>query len=222
MFYIAVVELFSGQRPFHKLSPMQIMTKDTQKQSHPDIPAEMPIALAQLLHDCMQFDPEKRPTAKAVLTRLQELRESSASDAQPWLLPRELAHEPLVWQDKPDGLRFVELDGKASLAQQRHLECIRSMCANVNVTQYSVLSALCKTTGFRPVNYAKDKEMDMQFTRRMRDLPGIRGIGWFFNGTSEAMAWKMCTSGLINYRVKDAGYFGSGIYLTPQAEYAAM
>lgn len=50
------------------------------------------------------------------------------------------------------------------------------------------------------------------------------------------MAWKMCTSGIVNYKAKDVGnlvfvclfssvlvgYFGSGVYVTPQAAYAAM
>lgn len=92
--------------------------------------------------------------------------------------------------------------------------------------QYPLLQRLCASTGFRPQNYAKDPDkqaLDAQLTRRLRDLPGIRGvfrfgfvvsilsficfagIGWAFNGTSETIGMKMCTSGIVNFKAKDSG-----------------
>lgn len=179
--------------------------------------------------------------------------------------PRIWPKTPLKWYPKSDGLRYTELDGSGKNAVQlRQLEWVKSLCPGVRVSrvvvvenkaledrfaaQFQLLQTLCASTGFRRADFSKDpekKEMDAQLSRRLRDLPGIRGVGWAFHGTTEPFAWKMCSSGMVNYKSKDAGtlvfasvcfrlcfvrivtlgcvgYFGSGIYLSFQAEYAAM
>ena len=240
---VVLNEMFGGQRPFDGLNQMQIMRKVDRKQ-HPDIPAEMPPGLAQLCEDCMQYEPAKRPSASAVLSRLQELRDSAAIENRaPWALPLELMRESLKWQVKDEGLRFAELNPTASATQHTHVEWIRSICGpNVKVTrvivvenkaleerfagQFGALKRLCTQSwlgkGAVQKDHAQKQVLNAQLSRRLRDLPGsgMRGIGWMFNGTSEQIAWRMCTSGIVNFKALDAGYFGSGCYVTPQAEYA--
>lgn len=194
----------------------------------------------------MQYEPAKRPTASAILTRLQELREAALVESRaPWALPAELMRdsEPLKWQTKDEGLRFAELNPTVSAAQHAQAEWIRSVCGpSVKVTrvvvvdnkaledrfagQFGALKRLCTQSwlgkGAAAAKDAQKQALNAQLSRRLRDLPGsgMRGIGWMFNGTSETIAWKMCTSGIVNFKALDAGYFGSGCYVTPQAEYA--
>lgn len=138
------------------------------------------------------------------------------------VIPKELAKEGLHWQQKNESLRFAELD-PSSPGQLRHIESVKAQCPGVKVTrvvvidnknlegrfaaQYPLLKDLCSSTVFRPVG-PKDPQkqvLDAQLTRHLRDLAGIRGILVAFNGTTEVLAWKMCTSGIVNYKAKDAG-----------------
>lgn len=187
----ACAELFGGQRPFANLNQMQIMKKVSVQKQHPEVPAEVPTALAQLLEDCMQYEAKDRPTAGDVLRKLTELRDA-ATTTQPWVIARDLAKE-VTWQTKGD-VKFAELD-PSKPTQKKQLEMVKALCPGVKVSrvllidnkaledrfaaQYPLLKALCASTHFRPVaaKDAQKQQLEHQLSRRLNDLPGVRGIG---------------------------------------------
>ncbi len=52
---------------------------------------------------------------------------------------------------------------------------------------------------------------------------GVQGLATVWHGTSESIALKIASNGFVNvkFNPSDKGYFGSGIYVTPQPRYAA-
>jgi hypothetical protein len=52
---------------------------------------------------------------------------------------------------------------------------------------------------------------------------GIQGLAPVWHGTSESVALKIAANGFVNvkFNPNDKGYFGNGIYVTPQPRYAA-
>ncbi len=52
---------------------------------------------------------------------------------------------------------------------------------------------------------------------------GVHGLATVWHGTSHSVALKIATTGFVNvkFNPNDKGYFGSGIYVSPQPRYAA-
>ena len=74
------IELYSGEKPWKKLLPQQILAQ-LMRQRSPEVPAAVPGRLKELLQACLQADPMKRPTAAEALERFPPI--AAADDAPP-------------------------------------------------------------------------------------------------------------------------------------------
>jgi len=65
-FACCIVEMVSGQRPWSGTRMSAICFKITAAREIPEIPAELPLAVRNLLHACFAFDSSQRPTFEDV------------------------------------------------------------------------------------------------------------------------------------------------------------
>lgn len=194
------------------------------------IPQDTPEPIAKLITACWAANPSDRPPIDEVVRVLEPLvpaaMKSATSDAveAPWHIPADLLQSKLHWEQQADqraaGMRFAYLDEKDPV-QAPHVARLRRLCGkHVHVTrvalidnkdlegrftyQVSLLQRLCLSTGFRPTASTSPARnaLDSQLSLRLSPLPGLRGLGLMFNGTHEKMAWKMCTTGIVNFRKK--------------------
>jgi tetratricopeptide (TPR) repeat protein len=66
---VILSEMLTGQRPFGGESPAAIMMSILSKDPSP-LPSSVPQAIAAVVHDCLQREPEARPRAAEILLRL--------------------------------------------------------------------------------------------------------------------------------------------------------
>jgi len=72
---VVLWELFTRSDPHKNLSQAAIISGVAQQNIRPPIPADCPPAYAQLMRDCWESDPQKRPSFADILTRLEGMIE---------------------------------------------------------------------------------------------------------------------------------------------------
>eukprot|EP00808_Paulinella_micropora_P025373 g75882.t1 len=72
------LECFARQRPYPQLGHHEAAVKVRDNNLRPHIPSDWPRGYAQLMKECWDKRPEKRPSMQEVCTRLKELEESLA------------------------------------------------------------------------------------------------------------------------------------------------
>lgn len=71
-FAMILFEMITNAMPFDGLNPVQIIKEVAIKESRPPIPAACHAGFKALITECWQQDPQKRPTAADVLSRLEK------------------------------------------------------------------------------------------------------------------------------------------------------
>lgn len=89
---------------------------------------------------------------------------------------------------------------------------------------HTLMKSTLSGTGYQRVDYKQRSKnlLDTELSKQLKELPGVRGVLTAFSGVVEKGAFKFARRGMVNRkRDGDKGFFGSGLYLTPQAVYAA-
>mmetsp|Transcript_7775 Transcript_7775/g.48220 ORF Transcript_7775/g.48220 Transcript_7775/m.48220 type:complete len:171 (-) Transcript_7775:431-943(-) len=72
-FAVLLWECITGKTPWESYtSPMQIIFAVGVQRVRPDIPADTPVMLCELIKDCWEHSPAKRPSFTQVLDRIQD------------------------------------------------------------------------------------------------------------------------------------------------------
>lgn len=72
-FGILMWELYSGQRPFKDMAPLQIAMAVISKDQRPPISDDMPPPLSKLISECWAKDPKDRPSLESIMQRLHDM-----------------------------------------------------------------------------------------------------------------------------------------------------
>ncbi len=75
---VLLVEILTREEPYGKdMDQVQVATRVAQGTLKLDVPANAPPMLANLITDCLQFDPKMRPTFKDICAKFNELSKKS-------------------------------------------------------------------------------------------------------------------------------------------------
>jgi serine/threonine protein kinase len=70
-FGVVLWEMITREEPFKGMPPFQVILLVGTQGQRPDIPNYCPPQYAQLIEDCWQEDPDKRPSFEDIITRLE-------------------------------------------------------------------------------------------------------------------------------------------------------
>ena len=66
-FACVIIEMFTGVRPWHNLSPREIFSRVVLKKERPKIPNDLPPAIRNTLKSCFEYDSRNRPSFDEII-----------------------------------------------------------------------------------------------------------------------------------------------------------
>mmetsp|Transcript_20356 Transcript_20356/g.44082 ORF Transcript_20356/g.44082 Transcript_20356/m.44082 type:complete len:477 (-) Transcript_20356:57-1487(-) len=202
--------------------------------------------LLPLIEACASFDRKSRPTMNSLVSRLEKIQNCKGKlTSAPWNFPDEL-----VWEEPPvmEGgisLKICNLDPMSATYRSiaKELEGIKigsqflqvveiTAWANTELEE-SFVSFLRTRQYQRSSSSVFNPELPAdagvkEALRRLQQLfvappdLNLANIVRVWHGCSEVTADAICKSGMADLRMNDGGWFGAGIYVTPQPAYAAQ
>lgn len=97
-FAICLWEMATRQEPFADLYAPQVVLAVAVEGKRLDIPSTVPQTIADIIRECWQEDPNKRPTFASLVDRLTKVELEEPTHPTPWSKKEEAAKKQQVWQ----------------------------------------------------------------------------------------------------------------------------
>jgi len=86
------------QEPFADLYAPQVVLAVAVEGKRLDIPSSVPQSISDIIKECWQEDPNKRPTFASLVDRLTKIELEEPTHPTPWSKKEEAAKKQQVWQ----------------------------------------------------------------------------------------------------------------------------
>jgi len=97
-FAICLWEMSTRQEPFADLYAPQVVLAVAVEGKRLDIPEGVPPSITEIIKECWQEDPNKRPTFANLVDRLTKIELEEPTHTTPWSKKEEVAKKQQVWQ----------------------------------------------------------------------------------------------------------------------------